>query len=284
MSVRWTESPSTTDPSLLRLGDCPPSSITVRPGGSEAVFNAGFDGCSFRRLVTEDGIVFEKELTLMASSKVSSVISLVVCEYERPVDWSPPLYDPVTFHTSGQGNLLFHMNLMNDDLSGVAHSTTFSLGSLISITATVEQAFHQPLVLLLEECVASTTPKLAQDSRVHPIISNKGCLTESKNTKSRFLPRRNLSEIRLSLQAFKFAKGEEVYIHCKLVAWDPDVMDSGKKACHYDSQSRSWVLLDDPSKSALCTCCDTHCRTRRRRTMGKSLAQPVVLGPLTIKD
>lgn len=25
----------------------------------------------------------------------------------------------------------------------------------------------------------------------------------------------------------------QVYIHCKLVAWDPEVFDIEKKACHY---------------------------------------------------
>ncbi|XP_035392375.1 zona pellucida glycoprotein 3f, tandem duplicate 1 [Electrophorus electricus] len=243
--------------------------VTVNPGGSEAIFHIGFDACSFRRLVTEDDVVFENELTSLASSKVSSVLSPVVCVYEKPADWSPPLYDPVIFHTNGQGNLLFHLNLMNDDFSGVALSTTFSLGSFIPIAATVDQASHQPLILLLEECVASTTPTLAQDGHIHPIITNNGCLMDSKNTNSRFLPRRSLSEIRLYLQAFKFTNAEKVYIHCKLVAWDPHVMDSGKKACQYDAQKGRWVLLDDPRKSALCTCCETRCQARRQRGIGK---------------
>lgn len=25
----------------------------------------------------------------------------------------------------------------------------------------------------------------------------------------------------------------QVYIHCKLVAWDPEDIDESKKACHY---------------------------------------------------
>lgn len=51
--VRWTESESktVTDPWFLRLGDCLPSSISVRPGGAEVIFHTRFDDCSFRRLV-----------------------------------------------------------------------------------------------------------------------------------------------------------------------------------------------------------------------------------------
>ena len=61
-----------------------------------------------------------------------------------------------------------------DDFSDVATSTTFFLGSLIPIAAVVEQQAHQPLLLLLEECVASAAPELSQDSDVYSIIANKG--------------------------------------------------------------------------------------------------------------
>lgn len=29
----------------------------------------------------------------------------------------------------------------------------------------------------------------------------------------------------------------QVYIHCKLVAWDPDGLNENKKACHYVKES-----------------------------------------------
>ncbi|KAI4902640.1 hypothetical protein NFI96_027652 [Prochilodus magdalenae] len=288
VSVRWTEPQLLLDPWFLRLGDCAPSSVSVRPGGAEAMFHARFEDCGFRRLVTEDEIMFESELSLRTSSKGSSDFSSpVACVYERPAEWSPPVYDPVLFHADGHGDLVFHMSFMKDDFSGVATSTTFSLGSLIPVAAVVEQQAHQPLVLLLEECVASATPELAQDADVYPIIVNKGyvlvmaahskpswrltyrlllrCLVDSRKTNSRFLPRRSLSEIRLHLQAFRFSFSEEVYIHCKLVAWDPKDMDRGRKACQYDKQNGRWELLDNPPESAICACCNTSCRARKRR-------------------
>lgn len=115
----------------------------------------------------------------------------------REEDWTPPLYDPLLFHTHGQGDLAFRMALMNgrqglcnvlddlntqwsynflfvDDFSDVATTTTFSLGSMIPIAASVAQQNHQPLILLLDECLASTTPELAPDSHVYPLITNKG--------------------------------------------------------------------------------------------------------------
>ncbi|XP_051556236.1 zona pellucida sperm-binding protein 3-like isoform X5 [Myxocyprinus asiaticus] len=277
-----------------------------------------------------DQIVFQTEITSTTSLKTTPVYYPVSCAYERPENWAPPLYDPLLFQTHGQGDLAFHMALMKDDFSGVATSTTFSLGSMIPIAASVDQQSHQPLMLLLEECVASTTPEIGPDSHIYPLITNKGCLVDSKKTSSVFLPRSQLSEIRLNLQAFKFAIGEDVsslnlvvfcvgvafylilchpkvYIHCKLVAWDPRDLDGGKKACQYDKSSsrynhRSlniflpfvtimngpvsfcrWLLLDDPSQSSLCSCCDTKCRGRKKRGItADSLMLNSVLGPLVI--
>ncbi|XP_057189704.1 zona pellucida glycoprotein 3f, tandem duplicate 1 isoform X1 [Triplophysa rosa] len=285
VTVRWAEMNLQVDPYSLRLGDCPPSQVSVKPEGSEAVFNAEFGACTIRRLVTTDQIVFATEITSTAPSKASPVYYPVACTYKRPKDWAAPLYNPLVFHTHGQGELNFHMALMRDDFGGLATSTTFSLSSTIPIAASVEQHAHQPLMLLLEECVASTTPELGPDSRIYPLITNKGCLVDSKNTNSRFLPRSKLSEIRLSLQAFKFAIGEDVYIHCKLVAWDPRDMDGGKKACQYDKFNSRWTLLDDPSQSSLCSCCDTNCRGRKKRGLrNEPSALNSVLGPLVIID
>ncbi|KAL7879643.1 hypothetical protein SRHO_G00018970 [Serrasalmus rhombeus] len=175
VSVRWSERQSLTEPWLLRLGDCPPLSVSVRPGGAEAVFHARFDDCGFRRLVTENEIVFENELSSEASSQSPSDFSCpIVCAYERPAEWSPPMYDPASFWVNGRGDLVFRMSFMNDDFSDVAPSTTFFLGTLIPIAAAVEQQAHQPLVLLLEECVASASPDPSQDSSVYSIIANKG--------------------------------------------------------------------------------------------------------------
>lgn len=121
-----------------------------------------------------------------------------------------------------------------DDFSGPAESASFPLGSLIPIMASVEQHNHQPLLLLLDECVAATTPDLWSDN-TYTIISNKGyvrltctvvcssrclgsknsfepprCLLDSKVSRSRFETRRKSNEIQLLLQAFKFGLEEEV--------------------------------------------------------------------------
>lgn len=61
-----------------------------------------------------------------------------------------------------------------EQLTGVAKTNIIPLGSFMPIWAAVEQKSHQPLLLLMEECVAATTPELQPGSQVYPIISNKG--------------------------------------------------------------------------------------------------------------
>uniref|UniRef100_A0A671XF57 Zona pellucida glycoprotein 3f, tandem duplicate 1 n=1 Tax=Sparus aurata TaxID=8175 RepID=A0A671XF57_SPAAU len=230
VTLVWTDSRAQADTSLFRLGSCLPTRVSVR----EAVFSVDINDCNFSRMVTGNNLMYTNDLTY-ASSPDSSFSLPVVCAYERPKDWYPLIYDPV-FDTYGQGGLVFHVGLMNGDFSGPAESTSFPLGSFIPIMASVAQKTHQPLLLLLEECVAATTPELQPESSIYPIITNKGCLVDSMISRSRFEPRQKSSEIHLSLQAFRFALGEEVFIHCKLVAWDPVGLDNTKKACHYDKE------------------------------------------------
>ncbi|XP_070701582.1 zona pellucida sperm-binding protein 3-like [Pempheris klunzingeri] len=283
VTLVWTESRSQADPSLFRLGSCFPTSFTDR----EAVFNVDFNDCNFRRMVTGDQLTYTNDLTYFSfpDSHILPISHPVVCAYERPKDWYPMIYDPV-FNTYGQEALVFHIGLMNGDFSGPAESTSFPLGSFIPIMASVAQKSHQPLLLLLEECVAATTPELLPESSIYPIITNKGCLVDSKTSRSKFEPRQNSSEIHLSLQAFRFALGEEVFIHCKLVAWDPAGLDNTKKACHYN-KDHGWELLDNPADSTLCDCCDSSCRSRWMRSTVSGthgIIQKAVLGPLTITE
>uniref|UniRef100_A0A8C9XX81 Zona pellucida glycoprotein 3f, tandem duplicate 1 n=2 Tax=Sander lucioperca TaxID=283035 RepID=A0A8C9XX81_SANLU len=279
----WTESRSQADLSFFRLGDCFPTSFSAR----EAVFNVDINDCNFRRMVTGDQLTYTNDLTYTSSpdSRILAFTHPVVCAFQRPRDWYPPIYEPV-FNTYGQGDLVFHIGLMNDDFSGPAKSTTFPLGSMIPIMASVAQETHQPMLLLLEECVAAHTPALQPDSRIYPIITNKGCLMDSVVSRSKFEPRQKTSEIRLSLQAFRFALGEEVFIHCNLAAWDPNSLDDTKKACYYVKE-HGWQLLDNSALSYICDCCESSCKSRRTRSIASGkhgILEKAVLGPLIITD
>lgn len=56
----------------------------------------------------------------------------------------------------------------------MAKTNVVSLGSYMPIWASVDQKFHQPLLLLMEECWAASTAELQNDSEVYSIVTNKG--------------------------------------------------------------------------------------------------------------
>ncbi|XP_061791833.1 zona pellucida sperm-binding protein 3-like [Nerophis lumbriciformis] len=269
------------------LGNCIRSHATKLPGGEvELKFDVSFTECKFTKLMKGKHVVFQNKLTYrpQPKSKPAAYEYPFSCVYDRPEAWIPPFLNPGFSATVGRGGLIFRMALLNEQMSGVAKTNVVPLGSFMPIWAAVEQQAHQPLRLFMEECVVADTAVLQPRRQVYPIIGNKGCLTDSVRTNSVFLPRYHSSAIVLYMQTLMLGVGE-VYIHCKLVAWDPEVLNESKKACHYSKQNGMWEMLDDPAQSDLCSCCDNTCSPRHRRQAEQDsglLSQHSVLGPLVI--
>ncbi|XP_066537723.1 zona pellucida sperm-binding protein 3-like [Hoplias malabaricus] len=285
--IRWKVNKDLAEtPSRLFLGNCLPSKFSHTADGGQAFFHYGLTECGFRHKRTRKSLVYKNELAFRPLPKPSPAVIVypVVCAVERPV-WIQPFVVPDFGVVYSKGRLVFHMGILNDDLSGPALSNSFPLGSFLNIWAAVEQQAHQPLMLFMEKCVAMTTLTLEPESLIYPIIKNKGCLVDGKAGLSRFLPRYHSSSVLLRLQAFNFPLGQEVYIHCKLVVWDPQDLNEEKKACNYDKNTARWELLDDPSRSDLCSCCDYDCSWRVKRSLHpdfQGLSQNVILGPVMI--
>ncbi|XP_056597544.1 zona pellucida sperm-binding protein 3-like [Triplophysa dalaica] len=284
--IRWKVNKSMHgNPPGLLLGNCFPTSFTdTSKGHAEAEFIYQLSDCQFKRMGTWKYLIYANTLTHRPLSKTSPPFTYPVrCVYDRPQGWTPFYQSPA----QGHGELAYHMAILNQNFSGPAESNVFPLGSFIPIWAEVDQQAHQPLVLLLEECVASTTLEMYPDTLTYPLITNEGCLVEGKKTFSRFLPRYHSSSILLHLQAFRFAVGEEVYIHCKLIAWDPEDLNESRKACNYNKTTEKWELLDNSKKNQLCQCCDSTCKGRPKRdaeSAPQGLVLKSVLGPLTITE
>ncbi|KAJ8272539.1 hypothetical protein GJAV_G00090390 [Gymnothorax javanicus] len=287
--VKWTERQGAGNPPQILLGNCLPTSThDGKTGMVETLFNTQLDDCGFRRLITEQIMVYSNELYYIAQGSAAPKLYPVECTYPRPQDWAPPLYTPVwRLEEVAPSGLFFNMEVMNDDFKGPARSSSFYLGSLIPIRATLDQQSHLPLLLLLDYCVASTTAHSDPFGPSHVIIDNGGCLADSKASRSMFLPRERPSELRLQLEAFRFAMGMDVYIHCDLSAWDPAGINEVKKACNFNKEQGRWELLDDPSQSFICSCCNSQCGYRKRRSLhfgARGITHKAVLGPLVIKD
>lgn len=115
----------------------------------------------------------------------------------RKEKWTPAFLNRGSGVSESWSGLVFHMALLNGEdvapatwppkggfhpfflspsehLTGLAKTNVVPLGSFMPIWAAVEQKSHQPLVLLMEECVAASTAELRADSRVYPVVTNKG--------------------------------------------------------------------------------------------------------------
>lgn len=125
-----------------------------------------------------------------------------------------------------------------EHLNGFAQTNTVRLGSVIPIWAEVEQKSHQPLLLLMDECVAAFAPELHPGSQVYPIVGNKGseskfkfslsitaaggcmsllicwdlcrCVLEGTRGSAKFFRGNRTSEIVLSVNLFNLPAGVEV--------------------------------------------------------------------------
>uniref|UniRef100_A0A673AHN8 Zona pellucida sperm-binding protein 3-like n=1 Tax=Sphaeramia orbicularis TaxID=375764 RepID=A0A673AHN8_9TELE len=278
------------DAARLFLGNCYPSNLNVASTGeADVVFNYTFSDCRFKKQVKGKYLIYKNELSFRPKPRPNPPVYVfpIQCVTRRSNAWVPHFLNPGSGLSEGRSSLVFNMALLNEDLTGIAKTNVVPLGSFIAIWAAVEQKSHQPLLLLMEECVATTTLELHTNTPRYPIISNQGCLQESVKGNAMFLPRYHSSALIVYLQSFKLNDGDVVYIHCKLVAWDPNSLSDSRKACHYSKESESWELLDDPLQSSLCCNCDNTCDRRKRREVeneSHSLSYNSVVGPLFIVD
>ncbi|KAK3527195.1 hypothetical protein QTP86_014615, partial [Hemibagrus guttatus] len=259
------------DISKAHLGSCPPSSISMEQ--DMLLFSVWLHDCGFRRLVNEGKVTYTNVLTYSLDAGLSPITELVECVYDLNS----------TDMDSMNNDLVFTLELMNSDFNAPAPSTTFTIGTKIPIRAEVKQQEFTPVQIYLQRCMLANTPDLAQNSQLHTLITDAGCLTESKEGNATFLARQEPSEIHLYFQAFRFALGEQIFLHCDISTGALQHFSVDEKACQYlDDQSR-WELLDDPAQSYICSCCESlTCMNRNNFESGAYTRQ--VLGPFTMVE
>uniref|UniRef100_A0A3B3DJ55 Zona pellucida glycoprotein 3f, tandem duplicate 1 n=1 Tax=Oryzias melastigma TaxID=30732 RepID=A0A3B3DJ55_ORYME len=236
-------------------GSCMPSKWQLLASGDgEAFFDYKFSECKFTKQIKGKNVVYKNELSFRPQAKGRPVVfkQPIECVYKRPEGWIPPFLNPGSGVSEGQSNLVFHMALLNGDPYCCS--------------------WMNVLLPLHQSCILAA-------------MSTKLCLFESKRGSAVFLPRYHSSAIILYIQAFNFGLGDEVYIHCNLVVWDDGALGQSRKACHVKEHG-SWELLDDPSQSSVCSCCDSVCSSKARRSVDEphTSSYNTVLGPLVIKD
>ncbi|XP_072349349.1 zona pellucida sperm-binding protein 3-like [Scyliorhinus torazame] len=276
------------DASAFSLGDCPPTSISARL----LTFQYGLLDCRAGRLVTDQERVYwnylKYQIRPVPAMEEPQLHTRLECRY--PVDEVPvpsPKFPLISF-LDADGSLVFSMKVMNDDWTAERLDSVFFLGTSINLEASVIATYHQDLRLYIEECVATPTSSLATSPENYTIINNYGCLVDGKTGNSKYLPRSDESHLQFVVQAFKFVslEGADIYIHCKVVVWDPswDAHQS-LKACSFDQKTESWQLLDAPLQSSLCDCCNTICQpiqSRHKRELKTGITHITKVGPLRV--
>ncbi|KAL1274356.1 hypothetical protein QQF64_027170 [Cirrhinus molitorella] len=278
VTVRWRpglDSFQKLDLSRALLGNCPPSFAV---SDDTLVFYVLLRDCGFFKQVTAERVTYSNMLIYDRRPELPFISQSVQCVYDLAVS-KATAFSSVE-EDKNEEPVTFSLELMNSEFSAPAPSLRFWLGSVIPIRAVVESRSYRPLRIYMKSCEAATDADISRAAQVHPIIINSGCLMESKSGNSSFLPRRHPAEIRLYFRAFKFALGQNIFLHCDLEAWDVQRMD--RKACHYMQQQHRWELLDDPSQSYTCSCCDSTCFGGIDSTKGVSACE--VLGPFVIED
>ncbi|XP_056098170.1 uncharacterized protein LOC130076899 [Rhinichthys klamathensis goyatoka] len=267
----------TLDQSKALLGTCPPSSLMSE---DTLLFRVLVRDCGFIQQVMEGRVTYSNMLIYARRPELPIITQLVKCDYDSPVGEESEFSAEEPDENREQET--FNMEIMNPDFSGPAPSLRFGLGSSIPIRATVEPRSHRSLRIYMKSCEFATDADIRRATQVHPIIANAGCLMESKSGNSSFLPRRHSDEMRLYLEAFRFALGQKIFLHCDLEACVVRSLNVDRKACHYVPEKRRWTLLDEPSQSYACACCDSTCPRTGLMIDGVSVHK--VLGPLVIVE
>ncbi|KAG8455617.1 hypothetical protein GDO86_001716 [Hymenochirus boettgeri] len=284
------------DPSKLFLGQCGPSSTTILQG--YIVFEYSLRDCGFSHLIYGNMVKYSVDLVYLPTGNNLQTFSQpfqeqINCSFTGSPSPTPSNLQ-VASQLSGTGALEFSAQIMKDDFSGPSDRKVFFLGSSIFVELNVLSGQHLPLQIYVDECTVAPSNNLRNAKQTYSLIQNHGCFVDGKDAASTFLPRVGPWSIRLSFEALSFKDlDSDLYLHFQVVVWDPMVVyNPSRKACSYFTDSARWVLLDNPTNSSLCNCCENVCQplpSRKKRQVNDGneqeggLVHTMVLGPFRVE-
>ncbi|XP_062891672.1 zona pellucida sperm-binding protein 3-like [Mobula hypostoma] len=260
---------------LVKAADLTLGAVGCRPTAifsqnHTVFFHYGLHECGSELQMSEDFLVYTTHLNHRPQARgaiilrTNGAIVPVQCRYFRKANVSSnpihPTWIPFSSTRSGEGQLSFSLRLMNDDWLTERASSTYYLGELIHIEASVSVINHVPLKLYIDRCVA--TPSRDRDSTPrYNIIDHHGCLLDSaaEDSFSTFVlvgADREVDKLRFDLDAFRFSgdKHSLIFISCRLKVAAVDRSDSVNKACTFQRKQNMWAPLEETSFD-VCACC-----------------------------
>ncbi|XP_059846875.1 zona pellucida sperm-binding protein 3-like [Hypanus sabinus] len=254
----------------LTLGTvgCRPTAIF--PQNHTIFFDYGLHECGSELQMAEDFLVYATHLNHRPQARGAIVVRTnraivpIRCRYFRKANVSSnpihPTWMPFSSTRTGEGQLSFSLRLMTDDWLTERASSTYYLGELIHIEASVSMINHLPLKLHIDRCVA--TLSLDKDSTPrYNIIDHHGCLLDSatEDSFSTFVlagADREVDKLRFDLDAFRFSGDERslIFISCRLKVAAVNRSDSMNKACTFQKTQDTWTPLEE-TRLDVCACC-----------------------------
>ncbi|XP_041649750.1 zona pellucida sperm-binding protein 3d.2 isoform X2 [Cheilinus undulatus] len=248
--------------SRVKLGTCPPSKATR----DYLYFEYGFDMCGTKQTIFNNQMTYLNTLqydppTLQGPIRRSAPFSLPVsCNYNRyqysyKIAYKPKLRMRKIFKPMRQ-QIEFVLTPRNAQWERLFPSDHYVLGKPMYFEAE-GPSMSQDERLYVHLCYA--TPEKSHTSMPQfEVVKNFGCMSESKEGRSRFIPYKN-NVVRFSVDAFLFKgmKGQ-LYMHCSMSVGS-SIPTPTAKSCNYDTKAKRWVELY--GKDSVCACCDSSCNS-----------------------
>uniref|UniRef100_A0A8C5R0W7 Zona pellucida sperm-binding protein 3 n=1 Tax=Leptobrachium leishanense TaxID=445787 RepID=A0A8C5R0W7_9ANUR len=254
----------------LSLGpsQCRPSSQSTT---TTLIFQQRLQDCGNTLQMTTEWLIYSTNLTYSPTParnspiiRTNGAVIPIQCYYIRHGNVSSnaikPTWLPFSSTVSAEERLSFSLKLMADDWSGPRASTAFQLGDIFHIEASVDQKNHVPMIIYIDDCVATLTSDITSGPR-YALIAQNGCLLDGKqeDSSSAFMsPRPAPDTLRFTVDAFKFTGYDNsmIYITCNLRATaQSQVPNPMNKACSFNKLNNAWTAVE--GASAICSCCDS---------------------------
>eukprot|EP00076_Gallus_gallus_P045905 XP_025011443.1 uncharacterized protein LOC101751481 [Gallus gallus] len=153
----------------------------------------------------------------------------------------------------------FTLRLLDGDLGATKRPLVLSRGAVLRLEARVDASPDVSPRISVEQCYGTGSGQRAHPWKSYMVVNSHGCLHGSGLGSVSVQQQRGMSVLQLSILApvLEAEPEEEVYVHCLLSAWG--ARRHGPMSCFYNDTAARWHNAEDPSRSALCDCCDTQC-------------------------
>uniref|UniRef100_A0A3B4TPP9 Zona pellucida sperm-binding protein 3 n=1 Tax=Seriola dumerili TaxID=41447 RepID=A0A3B4TPP9_SERDU len=245
----------------LKLGTCQASRSTK----DHLHFEYDFGRCGTKRTISDNQVAYSNILQydpprLQGLIRRAVPFTLPVsCYYNRylysyKIGYTPKMRMRKIFKPM-KNRAKFILTPRNAQWERLSPSDQYALGKPMYFEAEAP-SMSQDKRLYVHLCYA--TPEKSHTSALQfPIVKNFGCMVESKDNHSRFIPYKN-NAVRFVVDAFMF-KGmmdKQLYMHCTMSVGS-SVPSPTAKSCNYDTKAGRWVELY--GSDSVCTCCDSSC-------------------------